>query len=175
MYSPRSQESVNNSIVDTTIEEIPRPYCWIWDPIFDISCTQLWIRGFWLVWLLFILIAGGISYLHMGFLVAFTMYGVYFTVITFILLFIYSLLYQLINHHSLIPYLKPICLLFFSISLTWEVIITIVFWTVLSTKFRLFESLFQFCDQLYHIFPLLFLCIDFLLNKWILEYRHINF
>ena len=172
MHSPSSQTSVNRALSLSNQEETEKQSNLTWSPIYNQYKWQFIFRSFWLIWMLFILIAGAIAHFNIGFYVAFTMYGVYFTTITFICLFVYSVLSERLDQ-NVKRILSKIWLILFTISLTWEVIITIVFWTVLTTRIKMFDNLFYFWDDQYHIFPLLSLMIEFLTNKWKFEYIHL--
>lgn len=73
-------------------------------------------------------------------------------------------------------FLWKISLLVFTIILTAEVIVTVVFWALLYSKENdpghIFDNVDRFNLRSFHILPLLYLVIDFLTNNWILVYSH---
>ena len=145
---------------------------WAVAPIHDGVKTQSLMRTIFVGALLFITIGGFIYNPHVAYAVTFTLWGMYATIFTFILLIIHTMRKEeaLERSHT---FLSNLWVIMFTLSLVWEIIITIVFWSLLYHEFHPFSSFGAFWNHGFHILPVLFLLIDYFTNEWRLQHKHI--
>lgn len=142
-------------------------------PIYKLYKTQLIFRCISLIILLFWFISEFIVKENAYQLVAFTIWGLIASILSFMLLILHSYNRKRKKtwYHQ---WLWRTALLLFETAIVWEIVITIVFWSILykDVKSFIFGGIDDFNMHFDHIFPVVFLLIEFSTNKYLFRLQH---
>ena len=149
----------------------------MWKPLYKARKVQLVYRMLCSWMLLFMLISDPICLKSLKYLEFFTIWTLIMTNATFILLIAHYFSYKKNKKSLFHQYLWRIALVVFTLSITWEATLTLIFWAVLrkDDPKPFFENIKTFNYNFDHILPLSFLVIDFITNKYLLIMTHLVF
>ena len=143
-------------------------------PIKNLFITQFVFRIFALCALIFTITTLFIEDGNFENMKTFSVWGISLTAITFLLLILNSTT-RLRRSSTCHQITFKTTLMWFEVSMMWNVIITVIFWSILykDVVWNPFGSLQNFNIHTIHIFPILFCMIDYCTNVYLFRIHHL--